>query len=301
MAGPSFNFGQYPTDNSGIAGGPDVQATRSMDPSMTVPSSPMAQQLMPGFDQYGQPQIVPGVQPISSGLTPTSTPTSFPLGQATGTGITGAGAQSPQAYYQSLFPPGSHVTPQDLLAHKADLAAHGITLINNAEGMPGKISLADGSAFDVIQGAGTGNGISQWNQIAGPGGVPTGGGGTLGSIGGTNQFGQSSGFMTAPIGLFTPPTAQDALNSPGLQFALDEANRMGQNSGAAHGTLLNGRFQQALNASNIQNALGGYNDVYNRAANAYGINYQTQTGNEDRPFQKYSTLATIGSNAAAAS
>jgi hypothetical protein len=226
-------------------------------------------------------------------------PTSVPLGQATGTGITGTGAQSPQAYYQSLFPPGSHVTPQDLLAHKADLAAHGITLINNAEGLPGKISLADGSAFDVIQGAGTGNGISQWNQIAGPGGVPTGG--TLGSIGGTNQFGQSSGFMTAPIGLFTPPTAQDALNSPGLQFALDEAHREGATYGAAKGLTGNGRYQAALSASDIGNALQGFGDVYNRAANAYGINYQTQTGNQDRPFAKYSTLATLGSNAAAAS
>jgi hypothetical protein len=286
MAGPSFNFGQYPTDNSGVAGGPDVQATRWFDASQAIPNT--------GINGGSG---MPTAETVQPGLMPTS----VPLGQATGTGITGTGAQSPQAYFQSKYPAGTQLSPQMLLANEADLKAHGITLIKNAEGQPGKIQLSDGSAFDVIQGAGTGNGISQWNQIAGPGGVPTGGGGTLGSIGGTNQFGQSSGFMTAPIGLFTPPTAQDALNSPGLQFALEEANRMGQNSGAAHGTLLNGRFQQALNASNIQNALGGFNDVYNRAANAYGINYQTQTGNQDRPFAKYSTLATLGSNAAAAS
>jgi hypothetical protein len=207
-----------------------------------------------------------------------------------------AGGQDAAAYFQSKYPAGSSLSPQQLLADEADLKAHGITLIKNAAGQPGKVQLADGSAYDVIQGAGAGTNKAQWNQIAGPGGAPTGGAGGYGTVPGLGF-----GSFTTPIGLFTPPTEQDALNSPGLQFALDEANRMGQNSAAAKGTLLNGRFQQALAASNIQNALQGYGDVYNRAANAYGLNYQTQTGNQDRPFAKYLSLADLGQRSAAAS
>jgi hypothetical protein len=57
----------------------------------------------------------------------------------------------------------------------------------------------------------------------------------------------------------TVPTEQDAMNMPGLQFSLDEANRAMQAGAAAKGTLLNGRVQQAIGASNVQNALSmGY-------------------------------------------
>lgn len=119
---------------------------------------------------------------------------------------------------------------------------------------------------------------SAWNSGSGGGGVNGSAGNVLGSLG------YSFGSAMAP---FTPPTADQALQSPGLQFALDEANRMMQNGAAARGTLLNGRFQQALNASNIQNALQGYNDVYNRA-------YQTFTRNQDAPFSKQLSLAQLG-------
>jgi hypothetical protein len=57
----------------------------------------------------------------------------------------------------------------------------------------------------------------------------------------------------------TLPSAADAQNMPGIQFALDEANRGMQAGAAAKGTLLNGRVQQAIGASNVQNALNmGY-------------------------------------------
>jgi hypothetical protein len=57
----------------------------------------------------------------------------------------------------------------------------------------------------------------------------------------------------------TVPTAEEAQNMPGIQFALGEANRAMQAGAAAKGTLLNGRVQQAIGASNVQNALNmGY-------------------------------------------
>jgi hypothetical protein len=57
----------------------------------------------------------------------------------------------------------------------------------------------------------------------------------------------------------TVPTEQEAMNMPGIQFALDENNRRMMAGAAAKGTLLNGRTQQAIGQSNIQAALGlGY-------------------------------------------
>ena len=104
--------------------------------------------------------------------------------------------------------------------------------------------------------------------------------------------------MTPWTQQFSAPTAEQALQSPGLQLALDEANRLGQGSAAARGTLLNGRTQQALYASNIQNALQGYGDVYNRALGEYGLQRENFYNNQDRPFGKLSNLASLGANAA---
>lgn len=222
---------------------------------------------------------------------PPPNPYSGMLAGATG-GTTGS-TQDPQAFFNQLFP-GQTLSPDMLAQNEAALKAQGITIIRNAAGQPSKIRLPDGSVVDPIVGAGSGQNQKAWNVVAGPGGVPLGGGGgSLGSVG--------MGSFVSPIGQFTPPTAQDALNSPGLQFALDEANRMGQNSAAAKGTLLNGRFQQALAASNIQNALQGYGNVYNQAANTYGINFNTQVRNQDSPYSKYLSLAQLGQTAGAAS
>jgi hypothetical protein len=128
---------------------------------------------------------------------------------------------------------------------------------------------------------------------AGGGGMPSSGYGSLNGL--------SAGYMTSPIGQFQEPTTQDYLNDPGLRFALGEANRMGQNSAAAKGTLLNGRFQQALAASNIGNALQGVGDIYNRKANTFGINFGVQTRNQDAPFDKYYRLSDLGQRATSAS
>ncbi len=292
MAGPSygaFDWTQFQTAlqpsrgfdpsqasaNTGINGGGGVVASGAMDAN----GNPLA--------GAGQDQVIPP-PPTAGQIGGNNMPPSA------------GGGQDPRAYFDSIFP-GTSLSPQDLLAHEADLKAHGITLIKNAAGLPGKIQLADGSAFDVIHGAGSGQNQKAWDQIAGPGGAPTGGGG-LGSIGGANPYGfGGAGSFVTPMSEFTPPSEQDALNSPGLQFALNEANRIGQNSAAAKGTLLNGRFQQALQASNIQNALQGFQGVYDRSANTFGINYGVKTGNQDRPFSKYLQLGQLGQQATSAS
>ncbi|HEX7766605.1 MAG TPA: hypothetical protein VF443_07815 [Nitrospira sp.] len=246
--GTTYNYNLNPL-NGPISYSPVAQDSRTISLQNPAPTSPMQ----------------PGNAP------PTGTPTTAP---------SGGGTQSAQAYFQSLFPPGSNLTPQMLIDKEADLKAHGITLIRNAAGQPGKIQLADGSAFDVIQGAGDGTNKAQWNQIAGAGGAPTGGGSNgYGSLNGMN-----AGYMTAP---FVPPSYEDALKDPGAQYAINEAFRTMQNGAAARGTLLNGRTLQAENQAVMANANTLYGDIYNRA-------YQTQTRNQDAPFQKYTTLASLG-------
>lgn len=234
-----------------------------------------------GFQFSDYPQA-----PDTGGITgnPSVDPSQLQTQSAATPAAPAAGGQDALSYFSSKYPAGSSLSPQQLLADEADLKAHGITLIRNAAGQPGKIQLADGSAYDVIEGAGAGINKAQLNQIAGPGGAPTGGGVNGSASGMLGGLGYSFGSSMAP---FTPPTAEDALNSPGLQFALSEANRMGQNSAAAKGTLLNGRFQQALAASNIQNALQGYQGVYDRA-------FQTNARNQDAPFDKNLALAKLG-------
>jgi hypothetical protein len=83
-------------------------------------------------------------------------------------------AQSAQQYWNSIFPTGSSINQQQLLARQGDLAQHGMTLMQNAEGTYGKVKLADGSIVDIGRNiSGSGTGTSQW--LTGGSGAITGG------------------------------------------------------------------------------------------------------------------------------
>jgi hypothetical protein len=199
----------------------------------------------------------------------------------------GSGANWDQNWFSTNI--GTPKTPQELVALEDKITAAGGKVLRNASGVAGKIQTPDGRIVDVINAAGAGGNGFQWL---------TGDGGSGGGAGG-GAAGMGYGALLAPwTQNFTAPTADQALQSPGLQFALDEANRIGQNSAAAHGTLLNGRVQQALQGSNVQNALQGYGDVYNRALGEYGIQRQNFYDNQDRPYSKLSGLAGMGETAA---
>ncbi len=240
------------------------------------------------WSQFDQHLDNSGVDATTGGAPPTSgvngganlgslatDPTAPP---APGAAPTAKPGGDPEGFRAAWFASGGK-TVDDL---KAFVAAHpefGAT-ITGSKGS--KLTFPGGQAFQAVRSAGLGGGIGPaWDDISG---------GEGGAAGGPGSY----GGLVSPMSEFTPPTAEDALNSPGLQFALSEANRMGQNSAAAKGTLLNGRFQQALAGSNIQNALQGYGSVYDRAANTFGINYGVKTGNQDRPFSKYYQLASLG-------
>jgi len=227
---------------------------------------------------------------------PTPTPT---------TGGTNTNA-SAKAFFDQLFP-GTTLSPQMLLDNKDALAAHGITLIPNAAGQPGKIQLPDGSVFDVIIGAGAGTNQKAWNQIAGPGGSTAGfggGGGTSGMDWGAvgqmlSNLGYAPGSVFAPwTQTWAPPTAEQALQSPGVQFAMNNAMRLMQNSAAARGVLGNARAQEAIAQNLGQDLLGQYQNIRGMALGDYLQNQQDFFANQDRPFNKFMQGTNIGLNAA---
>ena len=202
-----------------------------------------------------------------------------------------SGKGDPEGFRAAWFASGGK-TVDDL---KAFVAAHpefGAT-ITGSKGS--KLTFPGGQAFQAVRSAGLGGGIGPaWDDISGSGGAGEPGLGGSGAAGGP-AFGS---FLTPWTQQFAAPTAEQALQSPGLQFALEENNRINQNNAAARGTLLTGRTAQALNMSNIQGALQGYGDVYNRALGEYGLQRENFYNNQDRPFTKLSSMAGLGAGAA---
>jgi hypothetical protein len=188
-----------------------------------------------------------------------------------------------RAWEASPFP-GTVEGLKQFLASNPAYAQAGITL----GGSKGDKVYGPGGVFwgDAVQSAGLG-GLGK-NRLTGDTGGGTGGGG-LASLG--LGFGSSMAPWTEQ---FNAPTAEQAMQTPGFQFAMGEANRQMQNSAAAKGTLLNGRVQQAIGAANVGAGLGAYGDIYNRAQSEYGLRRDNFWQNQDRPFNKNLSLAQLG-------
>jgi len=97
-----------------------------------------------------------------------------------------------------------------------------------------------------------------------------GGGGGAGGPGGT--YGGAPGFW---YGEFKPPSYEEAMADPGYQFALKEGQNALANNALARGIgRTSGTIKDLLNYSQGA-AAQQYGDVYNRAAQSYGINLGT--------------------------
>lgn len=72
---------------------------------------------------------------------------------------------------------------------------------------------------------------------------------------------------------FTPPTLQDAMNEPGYKFREQQGLDAIQSSAAAKGLLRTGGTLKDLATWNQNFASGEYGNVYNRALQTYGANY----------------------------
>lgn len=123
---------------------------------------------------------------------------------------------------------------------------------------------------------------------------------------GSNATGMLSDMMSRPgEGLLTPwtntfkaPTAEEAAQTPGYQFQLQQGENALQNSAAGKGNLLTGRtladsntFAQGLASSN-------YNDVFNHALEQYQSSYNTFLNNQNNTYSRLLGMSGQGLTAA---
>jgi hypothetical protein len=114
----------------------------------------------------------------------------------------------------------------------------------------------------------------------------------------TNLGAMGSLMEAYPGGTFTAPTAAQAAQDPGYQFALNQGENAVQAGASANGSLLTGgtlnaeqQFGQGLASTN-------YNNVYNRALQTYGTNYNTWSNNQTNQFNRLAAIAGMGQTSA---
>ena len=99
-------------------------------------------------------------------------------------------------------------------------------------------------------------------------------------------------------GPFEAPTAEQARQTPGYEFGLQQGEGAQQASAAANGTLLTGGTQAALNQYGQNYADTNYNNVYNQALQTYGTNYNTWANQQNSEYNRLAGMAGMGQTAA---
>lgn len=101
-----------------------------------------------------------------------------------------------------------------------------------------------------------------------------------------------------PGGNFEAPTAEQAAESPGEQFALKTGEGAMEASAAANGSLLTGGTMSALDQFGQNMATTDYNNVYNQALQSYNTNYNTWSNQQANEFNRLSAQAGEGQTTA---
>jgi hypothetical protein len=116
-----------------------------------------------------------------------------------------------------------------------------------------------------------------------------------------NQGLQGSGPLAPWTQQFQAPTAEQARQTPGYQFALGQGQNAVENSAAARGGLVSGNEATALDTYSQGLADTTYNDTYNRALQQYQMGYSQYQQNQSNIFNRYASLAGLGQTSAAQS
>ena len=98
-------------------------------------------------------------------------------------------------------------------------------------------------------------------------------------------------------GQFQAPTAEQAAQTPGYQFALQQGQNAIQSSAAAKGNLLSGGTQKALDQYSQGLASTNYQQTYNNAFQNYQQNYGQFQQNQANQYQRLMGLTGIGTGA----
>lgn len=106
------------------------------------------------------------------------------------------------------------------------------------------------------------------------------------------------GLLTPWTQQFTAPTAQQAEQTPGYQFQLQQGENALQNSAAARGGLLSGRTLGDMNNYAQGVASTNYQNVFNNALTQYQSAHNTFQNNQNNTYQRLMGMSGQGLNAA---
>lgn len=134
-------------------------------------------------------------------------------------------------------------------------------------------------------------GLQNYQPYLGAGSQATG---TLAQMLGT----PGKGLLTPWTQQFTAPTAEQAAQTPGYQFQLQEGEKALQNSAAGKGGLLSGRTLADLNNYAQGTASSNYQNVFNNALTQYNSAYSTFLNNQNNTYSRLMGLSNEGLSAA---
>lgn len=106
------------------------------------------------------------------------------------------------------------------------------------------------------------------------------------------------GELTQKFGPFEAPTGVTEQNDPGYQFRLQQGSNMLQNSAAARGGLLSTGTAKNLTDYGQNAASAEYGNVYNRALQTYGTNFNTFNTNANNLYNRLYGVAGLGASSA---
>lgn len=277
MAYPSFFTPGGPRPQPATPVVPPTTPPENLLPTPPQPSPYPAPR--PGFEQFGVGKV-PGLElPVTrmpgTGFTPPQGPMPGP------TGSTGGDIYAFIKQYQATHPPGNI---QDLV-QALNAAGFNVQRWDVGNGVLSNNELnINGEKFKVGVDDGQG-GLRSWYEP----GTDDGGGGGGGGLNG--------GAFLQPSSLFTPPSLEEYMNSPGVQTGLNRILDLGQSAASARGNLFSGGLLQDLNEQGQQFAQGGYLDYLNAMLGVHGANYNIERNNRLDPFNMLSSTAGLGLNA----
>lgn len=106
------------------------------------------------------------------------------------------------------------------------------------------------------------------------------------------------GLLTPWTQQFTAPTAEQAAQTPGYQFQLQQGENALQNSAAAQGGLLSGGTLAGLNNYAQGVASTNYQNTFNNALTQYQQAYQSFLNNQNNTYSRLAGLSGQGLSAA---
>jgi len=117
------------------------------------------------------------------------------------------------------------------------------------------------------------------------------------AIGNLSSLLQPGGSLTQGYGSFTTPTGVTEQNDPGYQFRLQQGLSALQNSAAARGGLLSSGTAKNINDYAQNSASNEYGNVYNRALQTYGTNFNTFNSNQNNLYNRLAGVSSLGAQA----